>query len=87
MLNALENLMVFKAVSYYEQSRSWKIKQRAWLTLFSSKQKCEFKDEANIHILLIYRLPKSSDFLGAEILIAVKMEVQDLLLWETYHPL
>lgn len=87
MLNALENLMVFKAVSYYEQSRSWKIKQRAWLTLFSRKQKCEFKDEANIHILLIYRLPKSSDFLGAEILIAVKMEVQDLLLWETYHPL
>lgn len=67
MLNALENLMVFKAVSYYEQSRSWKIKQRAWLTLFSRKQKCEFKDEANIHILLIYRLPKSSDFLGPEI--------------------
>ena len=82
MLNALENLMVFKAVSY-EQSKSWRIKLRAWVTSFSLKQKSEFKDEANIHILLLYRLPKSSDFLGAEILIAVKMKVQDLLLWET----
>lgn len=75
MLNALENLMVFKVVSYHEQCRSWRIKQRAWVTLFSLKQKYEFKDEANIHILLIYRLPKSSDFLGDEVMIAVKMKV------------
>lgn len=83
MLNALENLMMFKAVSYHEQSRSWRIKQRAWVILFSLKQKSEFKDEANIHILLTYRLRESSDFLGAEILIVVKMKVQDLFLWET----
>lgn len=82
MLNVLENLMMFKAVSYHEQSRSLRIKQKAWVTLFSLKQKSQFKDGANIHILLIYRLPKSSDFLGAEVLIAVKMKVQDLLLWE-----
>lgn len=83
MLNALENLMMFKAVSYHEQSRSLRIKQKAWVTLFFLKQKSQFKNGANIHILLIYRLPKSSDFLGAEVLIAVKMKVQDLLLWET----
>lgn len=80
MLNALENLMVFKAVSYHEQSRSWRIKQRTWLTLFSLKQKSEFKGEASIHILLKYRLPKSSDFLVAVILITVKVKVQDIAL-------
>jgi len=38
------------------------IKQKAWVILFSLKQKTEFKDEASIHILLICRLPDSSDF-------------------------
>lgn len=72
MLDALENLRMFKAVCYHKQSRRWGIKQ---VTLFCFKQKSEFKDKANIHILLIYGLPKSSNFLGDEILIAVKMKV------------
>ncbi|RMC07092.1 hypothetical protein DUI87_16548 [Hirundo rustica rustica] len=37
--------------------------------------KPEFKDKANIHILILYGLPKSSNFLGDEILIAVKMKM------------
>lgn len=72
MLNALENLGVFKGVCYNEQSRRWRIKL---VTLFCLKQKSEFKDKANVHTLIMYRLPKSSNFLGDEILIAVEMKV------------
>lgn len=50
------------------------------VTLFSFAQKSEFKDEATVHSLLICRLPKLSSFLGAEVLVAVKIKLWVLLL-------
>lgn len=51
------------------------MKKRAKVTLFSFAQGSEFKDEANVCILPMYRLLKPSCFVGAEVLMAVKIEV------------